>query len=72
MPMDSHHRLSGLLKQAPRGPVLEVDDGGSWVLDLDQDVSALLGQRVVVEGKQSGFDRLDVIWIGRQSTGDAA
>ena len=64
MPMGSHHRLTGLLKHSPRGPIVEVDDGGSWVLDLDKDVRTMLGRRVVVEGKRSGFDRLDVMWIG--------
>lgn len=64
MPMGSHYRLTGLLKHSPRGPIVEVDDGGSWVLDHDQDVRELLGRRVVVEGKRSGFDRLDVMWIG--------
>jgi hypothetical protein len=72
MSMGSHHRLIGLLKRSPRGPVIEVDGGGAWVLALDQDVRAMLGQRVVVERKRSGFDRLDVIWIGRQMTGDGS
>ena len=31
----------------------------------------LLGQRVVVEGTQSGFDRLDVMWIGPAGTAGA-
>jgi hypothetical protein len=44
--------------------VLEVDDGGVWALDLDHDPNALLGRRVTVEGVRSGFDRLDVEWIG--------
>ena len=64
MPLGSRHRVSGLLKGASRGFVLEVDDGGVWALDLDHDPNALLGRRVTVEGVRSGFDRLDVEWIG--------
>lgn len=51
--------------------MVEADDGGTWALDLDQNVTAMLGQRVVVEGKRSGFDRLDVMWIGL-ATSDSA
>ncbi|WBY08149.1 DUF5818 domain-containing protein [Sphingomonas sp. 7/4-4] len=47
-----------------RGLVLEVEDGGVYALDVDRPVAGLVGQRVTVEGTRSGFDRLDVEWIG--------
>nr|WP_294814896.1 DUF5818 domain-containing protein [uncultured Sphingomonas sp.] len=33
-------------------------------MEVDRPVVELLGQRVTVEGTRSGFDRLDVEWIG--------
>lgn len=50
-----------------RGLILEVDDGGIYALDTDAGAKELLGQRVIVEGVRSGFDRLDVEWIGREA-----
>jgi hypothetical protein len=47
-----------------RGLLLEMDDGGVYALDADPDARKLLGQRVSVEGTRSGFDRIDVEWIG--------
>lgn len=64
MPLGSRHRVSGLLKRSSRGFVLEVEDGGVWALDLDRNPKAIVGRRVTVEGVRSGFDRLDVEWIG--------
>jgi hypothetical protein len=42
-----------------------MDDGGVWALDTDVEVSLMLGQRVTIEGVRSGFDRLDVEWMGQ-------
>lgn len=64
MPMGTRHRLTGKLLQAARGIVLQMDDGGAYVLDLNKPVRELLGHRVTVEGTRSGFDRLDIDWIG--------
>lgn len=64
MPMGKRYRVKGMLLESPRGPVLEVDGGGTWLLDADHNARALIGQRVTVEGVRSGFDRLDVDWIG--------
>jgi hypothetical protein len=44
--------------------LIEVDGGGVWALDADGKAAKLVGQRVTVEGVRSGFDRLDVDWIG--------
>ena len=63
MPIGSRYRLEGQLSNAPRGLLVQVDDGGVWALDADPDAKALVGQRVKVEGTRSGFDRIDVEWI---------
>jgi hypothetical protein len=60
----TRYRLEGLLLDSRRGPVLQMDDGGVWALDTDADVRLMLGQRVTIEGVRSGFDRLDVNWMG--------
>jgi hypothetical protein len=64
MPMGTRHRLTGLLLESARGLILELDDGGVYALDTDHKARKLLGHRVIVEGVRSGFDRLDVEWIG--------
>ena len=64
MPMGTRHRVTGLLLNSKRGLVLEVDGGGAWALDGAGKAHKLVGQRVTVEGTRSGFDRLDVDWIG--------
>ena len=43
---------------------MDVDGGGTYALDTDGKAHKLVGQRVTVEGTRSGFDRLDVDWIG--------
>jgi len=62
MPLGSEHRLTGILLNTTNGFSLDVDGGGSWRLDLRDDRKArrLLGLRVVVNGRRSGFDLLDV------------
>jgi hypothetical protein len=64
MSIGSHHRLEGLLMTSARGLVLSLADGGVWALDTDANAKRFLGQRVIVEGVRSGFDRIDVAWIG--------
>ena len=64
MPMGTRHRVTGRLLEARRGLVLEMDDGGVYALDTELAARELLGRRVIVEGVRSGFDRLDVTWIG--------
>jgi Protein of unknown function (DUF5818) len=65
MPIGTHHRFEGLLMMSARGLVLSLADGGVWALDTDVSSRKLLGQRVIVEGVRSGFDRIDVAWIGK-------
>ncbi|MBO9623972.1 MAG: hypothetical protein J7500_14780 [Sphingomonas sp.] len=64
MPRGTRHRLTGLLLMSARGPVLQMDDGGIYALDLDRAATDLVGQRVTVEGVRSRFDRIDVEWLG--------
>lgn len=64
MPLGTRHRVTGLLLNSRRGFVLEVEGGGAYALDTDRRAHNLVGQRVTVEGTRSGFDRLDVDWIG--------
>lgn len=65
MPMGTRHRETGLLLDSRRGLVLQVVGGGTWALDTNRGARKFLGQRVIVEGTRSGFDRLDVDWIGQ-------
>lgn len=58
------YRLEGLLLDSRRGPLLQMDDGGVWALETESDISLMLGQRVTLEGVKSGFDRLNVEWLG--------
>lgn len=60
MPMGSRHRLTGLFLNSPRGPVLQVDDGGTWALDVSRRAAKFMGKRVIVEGTRNGFDSLRV------------
>ncbi|RHW18229.1 hypothetical protein D1610_07045 [Sphingomonas gilva] len=65
MPVGKRYRLTGLLLNSRRGLVLEVDGGGTWLLDVGRKAKPLIGQRVTVEGARSGFDLLDVDRIDR-------
>jgi len=56
--------MSGTLSRGRRGLVLTTDDSELWVIDTDDDVAWLLGQRVTVEGAAAGLDRLKADWIG--------
>lgn len=53
-----------MLSRGKRGLILTTDDSELWVIDTDDDVARLLGQRVVVEGVPTGLDRLRVDWVG--------
>jgi hypothetical protein len=63
----TRYRLEGLLESSARGLVLRIDDGGIWALDTDASAERHVGLRVTVEGVRSGFDRIDVDWIGEAS-----
>ena len=57
-------RVSGVLNQGKRGLNIVTDAGDLWVIDREEVQPDLVGQRVTAEGIQSGYDRLQVEWIG--------
>jgi Protein of unknown function (DUF5818) len=60
MPIGSEHHESGLLIHGAHTLILKRDDGGRWRLDAPRKAHRLVGTRVTIEGKRSGFDMLDV------------
>ncbi len=60
MSIGSHHTLTGLLLDGGRYPVLRVDDGGEWRVDLPARYRSLIGKRVTVAEMRVGFDLLEV------------
>ena len=63
MPKGTWHVETGLLRARQWGYALETDDGGMWQLDAPGSARRYLGMRVMVEGRRSGFDLLDVYRI---------
>lgn len=57
-------RLSGMLSRGERGQILTTEDGELWVIDTEDDVTRLVGRRIVIEGAPAGLDRLTADWIG--------
>ncbi len=51
-------------------PILWLDGGGCWRLDLDPGFEPLLGRRVRVEAVRSGFDLLEVRRIAAEGEAD--
>ena len=64
MPKGTINKETGLLRRAPIGYALEIDGGGRWLLEINQNVRKLIGKPVTVEGKRMGFDLIyvDQIW----------
>lgn len=60
MSLGTQHTLVGLLFTGNRFPVLRVDGGGQWQLDLPSKHQSLIGRRVRITGVRSEFDMLDV------------
>lgn len=60
MPRGSQHELTGILLGDGLYPVLRVDDGEEWRLDVSGRYHHLLGRWVRVSGTRSEFDMLDV------------
>ena len=60
MPRGSQHELTGILLGGELYPLLRVDDGGEWRLDVSGRYHHLLGRRVRVSGTRSESDMLDV------------
>lgn len=60
MPRGTRHVVTGTLRRSTLGPVVEMDDGGCWQVDIDGRWRRHLGRRVRVEGVRTGFDLLAV------------
>jgi Protein of unknown function (DUF5818) len=65
MPKGTKHKETGILRRATLGYALEMDGGGRWLLDIKGSVRKLIGKRVTVEGKRTGFDLIyvDRVWF---------
>ena len=65
VPVGNRIRVQGTLGQAARGPVITDATGVPlWTLNFDGDCPMPSGTAIIVEGVRSGFDRIDVEWIG--------
>jgi hypothetical protein len=64
MPIGKFHSEEGLLLKQRGRAILQRDDGGFWMLQVD-DPDELFGLRVRVEGIRSGFNSLEVSRIVR-------
>ena len=60
----SRLRVSGIVSESDRGPILTLEDGAVWVLEYDDPIDELVGKAVVAEGIVVSFDRLKADWIG--------
>lgn len=66
LPIGSRLRITGILAESSRGyMILDPVDGPIWTLTLPAELDLRPGQHVTVEGVKSGFDRIDVDWIGQ-------
>ena len=68
LPVSSTEHLTGTLEHGPNGIVLRADSGGTWELDSTRKAHNLVGSRVAIVGRRSGFNGLvcDQIWRARQ------
>jgi hypothetical protein len=57
-------RIAGTLDRAKRGLILTTDLHEIWVIETEDQVDALLGSKVIVDGVITGIDRLRADWIG--------
>lgn len=57
-------RVSGVLNDGSRGLNIVTDAGDLWVIDREEVDPDLIGSRIIAEGVQTGYDRLQVEWIG--------
>lgn len=53
-----------MLSRGRRGLILTTEDCDLWVVETDDDITRLIGRRVVVEGAATGLDRLKADWVG--------
>ena len=63
MPRGTTHWVIGTLASGNPLPLLHVDDGGVWQVDLPRGHARLIGRRVTVTGVRADFNVLDVTRI---------
>ncbi|HEX4693582.1 DUF5818 domain-containing protein [Sphingomonas sp.] len=68
VPIGTEHVVTGLLLVDRDRPVLNVDGGGTWRLELCSFAGQHFGDRVTIKGRRVGFDVLEVDWIRRSGT----
>jgi len=65
VPVGNRIRVQGTLGRSARGLVITDATGVPlWTLNYDGDCPMSPGIAIIVEGVRSGFDRIDVEWIG--------
>jgi len=60
-------RLTGKRRNSKHGPLLVTADGDVWVLEDTEGSKLHVGSDLVVEGIQTGFDRIQIEWSGNAS-----
>lgn len=60
-------RLAGNLRKSRRGLLIETSEKKIWVLDFGADVEVPQTKSVIIEGTQTGFDRISVDWAASSS-----
>lgn len=60
----SRKRVVGILSRGQRGLILTTNENAVWILEREESGDELVGNKVIVEGVVSGFDRLRIDWIG--------
>ena len=67
MRVSSHPvRVVGVIKQRPIGLVLTADGGGEWELGHSRAARKLIGQRVEMAGRRTGFGELSCEQVWRE------
>lgn len=67
MPLGTLHTVEGVIRREPKRIVIEVKSGGTWELEASRLVARHIDQAVILEGVRTGFDRLEVVRIKRES-----
>lgn len=69
--VNSHIRVSGIVRIGARYAMLEAADGTVWRLRSEEDLSVHAEQRVTAEARVSAVDELIVLWIGPEGVAEA-
>ncbi|GAY22990.1 hypothetical protein SFOMI_3552 [Sphingobium fuliginis] len=52
------------MSRGQRGLILTTNEDDVWILERNESGDEHVGNKVIVEGVVSGFDRLRIDWIG--------